>query len=98
RDEPLPQVLPAPRLVANAGNTERLRQRFALGGELIAFMPGAEYGPAKRWPVEHFAALAGRLAAGRDTQIALLGSAKERPLAEELRARAAGADVRNLCG
>lgn len=96
--EPLPLELPAPRLAADDRNAERLRQKFELGGgELIAFMPGAEYGPAKRWPVEHFAALAARLAARRDTRIVLLGSAKERPLGEELGARS-GAHVRNLCG
>src|SRR5690606_38233415 len=43
--EALPAVLPAPRLAAEPGNVERMRQRFALSGEIVAFMPGAEYGP-----------------------------------------------------
>src|SRR5690606_1864337 len=38
--EPPPPELPAPRLAADDRNAERLRQRFALAGELIAFMPG----------------------------------------------------------
>ena len=35
--------------------------------------PGAEYGPAKRWPAAHFGALAGQL----DLPVLLLGSAKD---------------------
>ena len=60
-------------------------------------MPGAEYGPAKRWPAPSFAVLARALAqAGRS--VLLLGSAKERELGEEIRVPAASARVRNLCG
>ena len=60
-------------------------------------MPGAEYGPAKRWPAASYAALAGALAdAGAD--VIVLGSAKERPIGDEIRAVAASSRVRNLCG
>ncbi len=44
------------------------------------FAPGAEYGPAKRWPAAHFSALALRL----DRPVVLLGSAKEFALCEEI--------------
>jgi heptosyltransferase-2 len=42
--------------------------------------PGAEYGPAKRWPVSHFA----ELAAALPQDVVLLGSAKERALCEAI--------------
>ncbi len=42
--------------------------RFGISGTYTVLCPGAEYGPAKRWP--HFRALAARLA----TQVVLLGS------------------------
>lgn len=44
------------------------------------FAPGAEYGPAKRWPASHFAELATLL----DAPVLLLGSGKERSLCDEI--------------
>jgi heptosyltransferase-2 len=44
------------------------------------FAPGAEFGPAKRWPATHFA----ELARGLDLPVLLLGSAKEHALCEEI--------------
>ena len=62
----------------------------------VAFCPGAEYGPAKRWPAAHFAELARRLAEA-DFPVWLIGSAKDREVGAEIEARAGGA-CRNLCG
>ena len=62
--------------------------RAAPGAPLVALMPGAEYGPAKRWPAAHYGALAAELAsAGAD--VVVLGSAKERAIGDEVVARAA---------
>ena len=47
--------------------------------------PGAEYGPAKRWPARHFAALARALAA-RGRRVWLIGSPKDRAIGEEIAA------------
>ncbi|MEO5659747.1 MAG: lipopolysaccharide heptosyltransferase II [Polaromonas sp.] len=51
-------------------------------GAYVVFAPGAEYGPAKRWPATHFAELAARL----DASVVLLGSSKEAALCDEIAA------------
>ncbi|MBK6005488.1 lipopolysaccharide heptosyltransferase II [Ramlibacter ginsenosidimutans] len=67
-------------------------QRHGLArGAYVVMAPGAEYGPAKRWP--HFGALAAQL----DRAVVLLGSAKEAAECEVIRAQAPG-QVRNLAG
>lgn len=56
------------------------------------FAPGAEYGPAKRWPAAHFA----QLAAQQKLPVVLLGSGKEAALCEEI-AKQANAVVTGVC-
>ncbi|WP_421953492.1 lipopolysaccharide heptosyltransferase II [Polaromonas sp.] len=51
-------------------------------GAYYVFAPGAEYGPAKRWPAHHFAELAIKL----DRPVVLLGSGKEAALCGEIAA------------
>lgn len=63
---------------------------------LVAFCPGAEYGPAKRWPATHFATL-GRALNARGTAVWLFGSPKDHAVAEEI-CRLAPGCCRNLCG
>ena len=100
RDAAVPDELPAalePRLQSDPRNLERLRTAHGLGRRFAALMPGAEYGPAKRWPAAHFGALAAALA-NADADVVVLGSAKERSIGDEVVARAANARVLNLCG
>ena len=47
-------------------------------------VPGAEYGPAKRWPKEHFAELAQLLIQTTGGTVLLLGSAKEASMCAEI--------------
>ena len=56
-----------------------------------AFAPGAEYGPAKRWPPEHYAALARALHAADGAPVVLLGSPGEAALCEQIADAAPGA-------
>ena len=61
---------------------------------VIAMMPGAEYGPAKCWPVEYFAELSASLGnAGFDVWV--LGSDKDAAAGEQI---AAAGVANNLCG
>jgi heptosyltransferase-2 len=60
-------------------------------GSFWAFAPGAEYGPAKRWPAAHYAALAHALHAADGTPVALLGSSGEAALCATIAAAAPGA-------
>jgi heptosyltransferase-2 len=81
-----------PRLVLPDAHVAQALEHHGLQrGGYVVVAPGAEYGPAKRWP--HFGALAALL----DRPVILLGSAKEAPLCEEIAAQAPGR-ARNLAG
>jgi len=83
---PLPAPLPNPRLaIREEERTAALRTfRVDPGRPVLALCPGAEFGPAKRWPAEHFAAVAAeRIAAG--DQVWLFGSRKDAPAARAIR-------------
>ena len=49
-----------PQLTADPGRADALIETLGIdaGGPILALCPGAEYGPAKRWPPPHFAAVA----------------------------------------
>jgi len=64
---------------------------------IAVFCPGAEYGPAKRWPARHFAALADALAE-RGYAVWLLGSPKDKPAGDEIVRLAKVATPHNFCG
>jgi len=72
-----------PRLRLDDGQIDQALAAMGLQrGAFHVFAPGAEYGPAKRWPAAHFAELAAQL----DLPVVLLGSAKEFALCEEIAA------------
>jgi heptosyltransferase-2 len=66
-------------------------------GAYWVFAPGAEYGPAKRWPPARYAELARALHGSSGLPVVLLGSAAEAPLCAEI-AAAAGAACRVFAG
>jgi heptosyltransferase II len=94
-----PEARWPPTLSVDHDNLQRLMTELDLpkSGTLVALMPGAEYGPAKRWPAAHYGELAAAFAA-RGAAVLILGSEKERELGEEIRAAAPADLVRNLSG
>jgi len=78
-------------LAAALGRLELSRSK-----PVVAFCPGAEYGPSKRWPARYFAELARKLAA-RGRAVWLFGSNKDSEIGEEIVRLAPGAAL-NLCG
>lgn len=90
---------PEPRLASDASSRAAVVQRLGLSTDsaVVALMPGAEYGPAKQWPPESFAALAARLAE-RGARVWILGSAKETALGDSIATAAGSTRVQNLCG
>jgi len=96
---PQPPPIPEPRLRVDTDN-QRMQMdinRLNLDRPVVALLPGAEYGPAKRWPIERYAELAKRLkAAGK--QVWVFGSAKEHDLGDAILRAAGEKDVVNLCG
>jgi heptosyltransferase-2 len=95
---PLPATLPLPHLSSSIQQqqTARLALNLPLDAAPVIFCPGAEYGPAKRWPAQHFAALA-RLVATPQNPVWLIGSAKDAAVGDEIAAATEGAAL-NLCG
>jgi lipopolysaccharide heptosyltransferase II len=63
---------------------------------VLAVCPGAEYGPAKRWPVESFVAAAKLLSEKRGLRVVLFGAPNDAPVAEQFLAQFPEAE--NLVG
>ena len=63
----------------------------------IALCPGAEYGPAKRWPLERYRAVMEKISGSHDMTWVIVGTAKETSLGDQL-AKDFPGNVENLCG
>lgn len=108
RDEPPPASLSAPlyglartRLSVSGSNLAITLARLSLAPPsdarpVAVLCPGAEFGPAKRWPAEHYADLAARLGTA-GFSVWLMGSAADAPVGAAILAARPGCAV-NLCG
>lgn len=96
--ETLPAALPPPRLASSPAQQSAVANRLALETLVapVVICPGAEYGPAKRWPTAHFALL-GRQLLDAGQQVWILGSPKDAAIAEAINAGTGGHCI-NLCG
>jgi heptosyltransferase-2 len=94
----IPRPLSSPKLHVSAKQCRDILHKFnlTLDNSITAFCPGAEYGAAKRWPTTYFADIARRLHR-RGVVVVLIGSGKDREVAEEIN-RLAGGRCHNFCG
>ena len=91
KDHPVIGELPRPSLQVDENALEATLNRFKLdlNQPVVAFCPGAEYGPAKRWPPRYFAEVA-RKKISQGWQVWLFGSENDRKTTEEINALSEG--------
>ena len=82
----LPYKLPNPKLIANHKNA--LATLAKLGHQkpshkVLGLCPGAEYGEAKRWPIEYYAEAA-KAALAKGWEVWIFGSEKDTPYTREI--------------
>lgn len=85
KGESLPAVLPKPRLHVARDSVTTTLAKFKLKAQqpILALCPGAEYGPAKRWPAEYFAEVA-QHKLGEGWNVWIFGSHKDQAIAHEI--------------
>jgi len=75
-----------PKLIVTSQGQASVIAKFTptrLSNGVIGLCPGAEYGPAKRWPAEHFASIA-LTKIEQGWSVWLFGSVKDRSVADEI--------------
>jgi heptosyltransferase-2 len=82
-------ALPAiahPELIADPANQQQALERLHLSLErpILAICPGAEFGPAKRWPEQHYAEVARHWINQHQGQVWIFGSNKDESVATAL--------------
>ena len=103
-DESIPLDKFAPKLNVSGAAKQQVGQKLQDANinrdSIYAICPGAEYGPSKRWPTEHFAVLAQQLIKqNSNNQIVLLGSKSDYFLAQEITSQSKlVSNIHNWCG
>ncbi len=95
----LPEHLPWPEFAVDADNVQQALRDLQLDTPtqpILALCPGAEFGPSKRWPDQHYSSVAKHYLA-QGWQVWLFGSAKDVAVCESIRTDCAGSP-RNLAG
>ncbi len=98
RARPALEHCPSPTLRADRQQALQAVRRLGLNLErpVLALCPGAEYGPAKRWPPAHFAAVARHFRA-LGYQVWVFGSERDKVVADEV-CYETGSECFNLAG
>jgi heptosyltransferase II len=80
------RVEDAPLLAVTADEENRFDQKHMdISGRYAAFIPGAQYGPSKRWPDRHFSELADMIVTNFDMKVYILPGKSEEMLARAVR-------------
>lgn len=91
-----------PAIAVSGAEVAALRNRFPIpeGKVVVGLNAGAEYGPAKRWPVENFIAAARQVQKEANCAILIFGGKGDVPLAGEVDAAIRSPDtvIHNLAG
>lgn len=88
KDQPLPENLPIPSLIADKENGLGCLEKLGIAKSttpILGLCPGAEYGEAKRWPAEYYAEVA-REATKKGWQVWLFGSGKDAEITQKINA------------
>lgn len=77
--------IPLPAFTIQETDVDRALQKFSLSTDkpILALCPGAEFGPAKRWPSEHYASVAQTYLA-KGCQVWIFGSRNDTPVAQSI--------------
>jgi heptosyltransferase-2 len=94
---------PPPRLNISTSAKQSIQSKLQSANiteSIYVFCPGAEYGPSKRWPTEHFARLAQELMKENpNNHIILIGSQADQNLANEISPQGnQNSNIHNWCG
>lgn len=87
-----------PRLTVKPEDVQQALAKHQLNADqpILALCPGAEFGPAKRWPTQHYATVA-KQKLDEGWQVWILGSAKDLELANDIQTAVQDQAI-NLCG
>ncbi|MFA6164379.1 MAG: lipopolysaccharide heptosyltransferase II [Methylobacter sp.] len=91
KDCPFQPDCPEPVIVIEKNKQQAVIDKFKLtpSAKILALCPGAEYGPAKRWPANYYAEVA-RHKIDQGWQVWLFGSDKDKEVAEQINRAASG--------
>ena len=95
-----PEPLP-PRLSVTSGEVEAAGKKLKLeqiSGLVFGLNPGAEYGPAKRWPIERFIATAREIQKRTNCTWILFGGKNDAEFTKQIESALGGQSVLNLAG
>lgn len=98
------QHCPAPKLIANQERLPSLLKQLSLNTHkpILVLCPGAEFGPAKQWPAQHYSTTALHMIE-HGYQVWIMGSKADEAIAEEITQKVSAypqhkPEIISLCG